>query len=250
MTRSTDCIYRVEAVCHADWGDKRRCRYPEFRVTSQTLGYYQTLEQAEAALQERASDPKQQWRSHYCFFVYELPVGYIPFSWEGAQRTRSYRADGRFFSETNVSEVATDYFELEVFRGRPAASCRFQPGDLVEVYTGRSVVLEVVVGLPKSPEEVQAHEKRFKELIRELHATDPEEFPDADVPFQFCYLYDAYTTLDRSAKCPQTIVSRHRPRYVCVFPPSRHIPEQTRNRLNRLYQQYKAHIAENLPEQP
>ena len=76
-----------------------------------------------------------------------MPVGvHCYYSW--SQRTRSYTRDGKLFAESAASGIADKNDDYEPFYGRDEDELQFRLGDLVEVFCGDSVSLEIVCALP------------------------------------------------------------------------------------------------------
>lgn len=160
--RATDVLYRLDTIRYAN---KAYARYPRFKVERSCGGYFHTLEDAEKRIsklvakdKKLSSASRRYSREYFGFMVME-----IPFDWElgnsdySAQRTRTYLEDGSFLCETKVSNLGYEKMsgELEPFKGRAEEECPFKVGDLVEVYNGGDVTLEIVYSLPASPCDVE-----------------------------------------------------------------------------------------------
>lgn len=160
--RATDVLYRLDTIRYTN---KAYARYPHFKVERSCVGYFHTLEDAEKRISKLvAKDKKLSSTSRqYCRAYFGFMVMEIPFDWElvnsdySAQRTRTYLEDGSFLCETKVSNIGYEKMsgELEPFKGRAEEECPFKVGDLVEVYHGEDVTLEIVYSLPASPSDVE-----------------------------------------------------------------------------------------------
>ena len=65
-----------------------------------------------------------------------------------SQRIRSYTRDGKLFAESAASGIQDTNGVLEMFQGRCEDELQFRSGDLVEVFWGDCVTLEIVCSLP------------------------------------------------------------------------------------------------------
>lgn len=136
-----DIIFRLDGYVISDLEE---ASYPEFDLFHKEEILFRTLEEAERKIAELAAENSED---RYCFFVFEVPVGvHCYHSW--FQRARSYTREGKLFAESAVSEIVDKNENLEPFWGRDEYELQFRPGDLVEVFRGDSVSLEIVCSLP------------------------------------------------------------------------------------------------------
>ena len=143
-----DVIYRMDGYVISDLEE---ASYPVFDVYHQEEFLFHTLEEAEAKIAELAAENSED---RYCFFIREVPVGVLCYhSW--SQRTRSYTRDGKLFAESAASSIADKNDDYEPFYGRDKDELQFRPGDLVEVFCGDSVSLEIVCSLPPDRDAVK-----------------------------------------------------------------------------------------------
>ena len=143
-----DVIYRLDGYVISDLEE---ASYPEFDVYHQEEFLFHTLEEAEAKIAELAAENSED---RYCFFIREVPVGvHCYYSW--SQRIRSYTRDGKLFAESAASSIADKNDDYEPFFGRDEDELQFRPGDLVEVFSGDSVSLEIVYSLPPDRDAVK-----------------------------------------------------------------------------------------------
>ena len=143
-----DVIYRLDGYVISDLEE---ASYPVFDVYHQEEFLFHTLEEAEAKIAELAAENSED---RYCFFVFEVPVGvHCYHSW--FQRARSYTRDGKLFAESAASSIADKNEDYEPFFGRDEDELQFRPGDLVEVFSGDSVSLEIVYSLPPDRDAVK-----------------------------------------------------------------------------------------------
>jgi hypothetical protein len=124
--------------------DLEEASYPVFDVFHKEEILFRTLEEAERKVEELA---KENLEDRYCFFIFEIPVGvHCYHSW--FQRARSYTRDGKLFAESAASGIEDTNGVLEMFKGRDEDELQFRSGDLVEVFRGDCVTLEIVCSLP------------------------------------------------------------------------------------------------------
>ena len=189
---------------------EKKPRYPYFEVKCSEIGYYSNLDKAEEALKKYERDENASFdapRGQFCFFINEYALDEA--SHQLAKSRRSYLPDGSPWTENLLSEnVSTEGDCLStMFSGRTADKQRFKKGDLVEVFNGTNVTLEIVSGQPFTPEEVN-----------ELREKDDENTLYND------YRDDCYRTLNEYGRQSHTNV-------VCVFPPRMQVNEDLRKNL-------------------
>ena len=168
-----DVIYRLDGYVISDLEE---ASYPVFDVFHKEEILFRTLEEAERKVEELA---KENLEDRYCFFIFEIPVGvHCYHSW--FQRARSYTRDGKLFAESAASSIADKNEDYEPFFGRDEDELQFRLGDLVEVFSGDSVSLEIVCSLPLDRASVEERKLANRRLLG------------------FCldYTDDGYTTLD------------------------------------------------------
>ena len=141
-----DVIYRLDGYVISDLEE---ASYPEFDVYHQEEFLFHTLEEAEAKIAELVAENSED---RYCFFIREVPVG-VHCYW--SQRARAYTRDGKLFAESAASKVADKNGNHEPFYGRDEDELQFRLGDLVEVFRGDTVTLEVVCSLPPDRDAVK-----------------------------------------------------------------------------------------------
>ena len=136
-----DVIYRLDGYVIYDIDE---ASYPVFDVYHSEEIIFHTLEEAEKKIEELANEKSE---NRYCFFVCEVPLGvHCYHSW--FQRARSYTRDGKLFAESAASGIEDTNGVLEMFQGRDEDELQFRSGDLVEVFRGDCVTLEIVCSLP------------------------------------------------------------------------------------------------------
>ena len=143
-----DVIYRLDGYVISDLEE---ASYPEFDVYHQEEFLFHTLEEAEAKIAELVAENSED---RYCFFIREVPVG-VDCYYSLSQRTRSYTRDGKLFAESAASGIADKNDDYEPFYGRDEDELQFRLGDLVEVFCGDSVSLEIVCSLPPDRDAVK-----------------------------------------------------------------------------------------------
>ena len=136
-----DVIYRLDGYVISDLEE---ASYPEFDVYHQEEFLFHTLEEAEAKIAELVAENSED---RYCFFIREVPVGVHCYH-SCSQRARTYTRDGKLFAESAASKIADKNGDYEPFYGRYEDELQFRLGDLVEVFRGDTVTLEIVCSLP------------------------------------------------------------------------------------------------------
>ena len=180
-----DVIYRLDGYVISDLEE---ASYPEFDVYHQEEFLFHTLEEAEAKIAELAAENSED---RYCFFVFEVPVGvHCYHSW--FQRARSYTRDGKLFAESTASSIADKNGDYEPFYGRDEDELQFRPGDLVEVFRGDSVTLEIVCSLPLDRDTVEQRilanrRMSFFGLLRLDYTDDGYTTLDGDEGYMECH---------------------------------------------------------------
>ena len=143
-----DVIYRLDGYVISDLEE---ASYPEFDVYHQEEFLFHTLEEAEAKIAELVAENSED---RYCFFIREVPVGVHCYH-SKSQRARAYTRDGKLFAESAASKVADKNGNDEPFYGRDEDELQFRLGDLVEVFRGDTVTLEIVCSLPPDRDAVK-----------------------------------------------------------------------------------------------
>lgn len=142
-----DVIYRLDGYVIYDIDE---ASYPVFDVYHNEEIMFRTLEEAERKIEELANEKSE---NRYCFFVCEVPLGVHCYHSQ-SQRIRSYTRDGKLFAESAASGIEDTNGVLEMFNGRDEDELQFRSGDLVEVFRGDCVTLEIVCSLPIDRTEV------------------------------------------------------------------------------------------------
>lgn len=142
-----DVIYRLDGYVIYDIDE---ASYPVFDVYHNEEIMFHTLEEAERKIEELANEKSE---NRYCFFVREVPLGVHCYHSQ-SQRIRSYTRDGKLFAESAASGIEDTNGVLEMFKGRDEDELQFRSGDLVEVFRGDCVTLEIVCSLPINRTEV------------------------------------------------------------------------------------------------
>ncbi|MBR7176074.1 MAG: hypothetical protein IKD32_02070 [Bacteroidales bacterium] len=142
-----DVIYRLDGYVIYDIDE---ASYPVFDVYHNEEIMFHTLEEAERKIEELANEKSE---NRYCFFVREVPLGVHCYHSQ-SQRIRSYTRDGKLFAESAASGIEDTNGVLEMFKGRDEDELQFRSGDLVEVFRGDCVTLEIVCSLPIDRTEV------------------------------------------------------------------------------------------------
>lgn len=160
--------------------DGEKQHYPLRKVYDRVKSVYSSLEKAEEAMREIVAKEKaekaecEQEEDDYCnydstfgYVIYEMQLDKVFAPWL-AFSIRTYTKDGELNDECCWID-RENVGELLPFCGRPEEKIRFKVGDIVEVWHGNTVELEIVAGLPISCKE---YEEGWKERKVELDASD------------------------------------------------------------------------------
>lgn len=218
--RYNDVVYRLLGYLVSDIDD---ARYPRFDIFLNEEILFRSLSEAEAKIHELASLDEHIGARAY-FFIHEIPIGTICYHSYG-QRVRSYTADGKFYAETKASLVEDINGNLEPFYGRESNECHFKPGDIVEVFRGDEVTLEVVQLCPIDPSFIS---QRYSNPMSADYI-----HPD--------FTDDSYVTLswDEGGEC-----CHDHPSVVCCFPACTlpQVPSHILDTLKKAYARYSVQI--------
>lgn len=197
-----DVLYRLDGYVISDIEE---AAYPEFELFHKEQILFHTIGEAETKISELVAEKSDD---RYCFFIHEIPVGIHCYSSQ-SQCTRSYTRQGELFAVSTVSSLEDRNGCLERFHGLNQIKCRFRSGDLVEVFRGDRVTLEIICSLPVCPE---------TSLGLEIHMD---------------YTDDGYTTISGEDGYMQC---HSHPRVVQCFPADTlPLKDEVRNTLTRGY---------------
>lgn len=233
--RSTNVLYKLIAIYYEN---KRYARYPRFKVFRETYGYFHKLEEAEELMRKQVAKHKKNWTDddyvyhYYGWMICEIPFNQKVFSIYDTQRTRTYLDDGTFFTETKVSRMrSTDKscyhcHGYEPFKGRREDECRFRVGDLVEVYEGDTVTLQIVYSTPPTPERAeQVYQNVRNDLLQR-----GKEIEDDESCWTLDYTDDSYVTLDGDDGYME---NHNHWSAIRLFPVRRKVSDRLREKLER-----------------
>lgn len=160
--------------------DGEKQRYPLRKVYDRVISVYSSLEKAEEAMREFVAKEKAEkaeceqeeedgcnYDSTFGYVIYEIRVDKVFAPWL-AFSIRTYTKDGELNDECCWID-RENAGELLPFCGRPEEKIRFRVGDIVEVWHGHTVELEIVAGLPISCKE---YEESWKERNVKLDVSD------------------------------------------------------------------------------
>lgn len=232
--RSTDVLYRLTAIYYEN---KRYARYPRFKVWKHTYGYFHTLEGAEELMRKQVDKRKSFAEDdigfhYYGFMIDEIPFGQKLGSIYDSYCTRTYLEDGTFFASTKVSNIQSadvSYYYcrgFEPFKGRSEDECNFTAGDLVEVFDGDTVSLQIVYSPPPTPERAE----QIYQNVRNDLSRRGKEITDDELGWMLDYSDDSYVTLDGD----EGYMENHLHWYATeLFPVRRRVSDKLREKLER-----------------
>jgi hypothetical protein len=157
-------VFELNGICYG-YNDDKAPQYPSFEVNSFRLGLFSHLGKAVQAMKEYIEQEKECGRHDevFGFLIYEFELDKLNYSI--TKTKRNYLPDGSLLDENLLYDDGS-----EEFFGRPADKMRFCKGDLVEVYYGDEVRLEIVGDLPPSPEWVSERKSKYSNF--RLDASD------------------------------------------------------------------------------
>ena len=186
--RKIESIFRLIEYDYV-WHNKRKLRYPTFRVVQREIMYFKTLDEVEAYMQRVAryylednnDCPKDDFYVDvYAYVVIEHPLGVELMSSRGDNlSTRVYGRDGILWGKNQYANFfprfcsKPDEFNYwgrqNMFLGREPEEIRFKPGDIVEIfgYPGNvywsedEVNLAIIVNTPPTVTEVSAMREKY-----------------------------------------------------------------------------------------
>ena len=100
-------------------------QYPEFDVYRSTMGYFSSLEKAEAQMNsQKHVKSRNPTYKYFGFFIEEYALDN---TWAfPTESRRSYLPDGSLLTENLLSETPNDEGDFEEFLGRPADKVPFK----------------------------------------------------------------------------------------------------------------------------
>jgi len=209
-------IFELEKIEYKSW---KKPKYPEFEVSRYPIGHFTSLAKAEQGIKKYIKQEKRyeklqkdnRTQNLFGFKITEVVLNEI--SYCSAVSRRNYLSDGSFWDESVMSEMCYDDEPEPVNPGRPAEKMRWKLGDLVEVLQGKQVTLEVVGGLPRTPEEKQ----EWIERIRKKRGHEPLDNCE-----------DPYYTLDKNG-------SHSHPYAVNTFPVRLKVSKKLKEKYDAVY---------------
>ena len=122
-------------------------RYPEYEVTTETIAFSESRENAENLMQELLTLNKYMQEDIFCFNIYERPIDF-EYSWGEYMASWVYEKDGQLMDK----RLFPTFWSEGKFDGRSEDEIRFKWGDLVECFWGTSVELVYVLASPPGKE--------------------------------------------------------------------------------------------------
>lgn len=222
-----ESIFKVIHYRH-NCNDKRKLRYPSYRVYGNDEIYFRTLEEVEhymdkvKSLHNRSKDNinDDNWINMYAYVVIEIPLGLkININiLDQYLSLRIYLPDGTLWGDNTYANFIPDkapvrefdyWSQRNRFCGRKPAEIKFKPGDIVEVlgcpgndYWGDETVnLAVIINTPLT---------------------------NADDLYRDTYELVSFA-LDAIDHAPT----------ICVFQPTKQVSSRRRKALQAMYDKYK-----------
>ncbi|MCL2074647.1 MAG: hypothetical protein FWH18_12045 [Marinilabiliaceae bacterium] len=128
-------------------------KYPEFKISFETLGYFSSVLSAEKAIRKKIKRYKSSYTFGYLIKEHVLDL----LEGTSTKSERSYLSDGSFWDETNMSQLDIDNKGWTNFEGRSEDKIRFKPGDIVEMVSEyhKDISLGIVHCTPPTIEEAK-----------------------------------------------------------------------------------------------
>ncbi len=214
-------VFEVRVV-EIDPCSEKRSKYPIFDICDPMVVYADTLHSAEQHIARIVAENSGNERQIYCFRLLEKPFG-SEFPRYDSLSERVYSPAGEKIDECLYSQIEP----FENFTGRSPENIRFKLGDIVEVMQGGTVELNIVVGLPKTPEKIEEALKYNRDdylKYRELIGLDRWNHLD--------WGDDSYNVVSGDEGYMKT---HSHPRSIHVFEPRFKIPKRLKYKLIRGY---------------
>ena len=202
-------IYRLSGHEMLDYKD---ASYPRFRTMKTEESYYTSFEEAENRIIDLVNKEEHAHSHWHSFFIDQVPVG-VNCPPEFYQTRRTYSFDGSFVMQSYASTVDDVNGYTENFLGRDEEDITFNSGDIVEVFNGSVVTLEIIVRVPGSKETVKEWLKegahRFRDGYTTLSRSDDNYdmdqeatdcFPAKTLNLEECYKQELYEIYENFVK--------------------------------------------------
>ncbi len=232
-----ETLYKLSVVSSFNY--KRR--YPKYCVSTLSLGFFYTREEAEQAMHQHKEEKDTYGFKKYCYYLHEYPCSQI-INVSDFVTCRVYDADGQLIEQTLCSYSCYIDTDCNKFFGRAEEKLRFKKGDIVEVLHKDEVNLAIIVSFPASPERAWRFHCGMKEeyrtflLKKHIEQGGTEEnfiFDDNQRQFFMDYSDDSYTVIDGpSYDSDEHVEAIH------IFAPHFTIPTKMRQRFERYYNEY------------
>lgn len=234
--------------------NKRRLRYPTFRVHGSNEIYFKSLEEVENYMQERGDFYNSVHKMHpvdddymnlYAYVVIEIPLReqvnvdvldhYLSFRTYLPDGTLWGNDYGHFMSRHATGEEYNYWGRRNQFWGRRPEEIRFKPGDIVEAlgcpgndFWGNGTVdLAIIVKTPPTIAEVEEMRKRYFETHSGF------DLCDHALSIEFDHALDTYEVI------PYAFGEIDHAPAICVFQPTKQVSSRRRKVLLDLYEKYK-----------
>ena len=199
--------------------DRKPHRYPTFAIYPIEAFYFLSLEDCIRKMLHYIPDDNL-----YCFVVEAHCCG-VDMHF-GTKERWLFLPDGTLYSHTNPGdeEIARN---ME-YHGRAPEECHFKEGDFVEIVTGETVTLGIVIQQPPTPAQIDYIRKRLIENGHSEYSIDGSE--------------DRYITLSGTFKEDGNSAYMHchrHPLASSLLPPSMPVPTRLKKRLQELLKRVK-----------
>ena len=253
-----DKVDSIFKVIHYEpaFRNKRKLRYPTFRVYGSNEIYFKTLDEVEGYMQKQGDFYRKIHEMHpvddnyidlYAYVVIEIPLSeevnvevlnqYLSL--------RTYLPDGTLWGKNEygnympnlaIGDEYNYWGHRNLFWGRKPEEIRFSPGDIVEVlgcpgndfWGNESVDLAIVVKTPPTIAEVEEMRKRYFEKHSGF------DLCDHALSIEFDDSLDTYEVI------PYALGDIDHAPTICVFNPIKQVSSKRKNTLMEMYKKYHA----------
>lgn len=133
-------------------------RYPQYKVSSKTIGITNTLKKAEQLIFDAIDSEKWRRENVYSFIIYERPINAGFFRYEYVA-CWVYNSDGEMINKRTFPTYGPD----NKFYGHTKDEIQFKWGDLVELCDGQTVSLAFVLASPHTTDYYKEKSEEFGE---------------------------------------------------------------------------------------
>ena len=201
-------------------------RYPNYRVSSRTIGLSSTQNRAELLIRDAIVSNKWRREDIYSFIIYERPIDF-EFCHHEYMSCWVYNSDGQMIDKRTFPT----FWAEGKFDGRTKEEIKFKWGDLVEWCNGQTVSLAYVLAPPHLKE---YYVKKSEELGMPYYGDDSDD--------TYLVIDDTYCVYDANDPCSgfahNHVDSLH------LFRPHFNIPQSVMAKYQKIWERYLKDLEE------